>query len=224
MRKGDVDWKEFAKQLLWCKCVEDKNGYSGYDIVVEPGPNNVFSFIDNPFPRGHKPGDIVRDTSFLSYWIGPVKKLSWKELALAIGLFENNFIPDGHDCKKCKCAKTCHAYFKDDPEQEVCGWWKEHYCVPKEGRLFRRHAGGFEESMATMVEVKDLAEIKDILNKNFSEGYLSNIHISENGYEDLRLRGRWGKNSENYARQYNVLADFDGYKNQCVGYTNFYDE
>jgi hypothetical protein len=224
MRKGDVDWKQFATELLWRNCIHDKNGYSGYDLVTEPERYSLFSALDNPFPRGDKPGDIVRDTSILSYWIGPVKRLSWKELALALGLFEDHFIPDGHDCKKCKCADTCHAYFKDDPDHEVCGWWKEHYCVPKDGRLFRRHAGGLEESLATTVTVKDLNEIKDILSKCFPEGYLKNIHIEENGYEDVRLRGRWGENSDNYARQYKVLADFDKYKNQCIGYTNFYDE
>lgn len=224
MRKDNVDWKEFATQLLWRNCVHDKNGYSGYDIVIDVPEHSVFSEMENPYPRGHKPGDIVRDTSFLSYSIGPIKKLSWKELALAIGLFEEHFIPDGHDCKKCKTSKTCHAYFKNDPDQEVCGWWQEHYCVPKDGRLFRFHRGGFEESLATTREVKDLNEIKDILNAEFPEGYLSNIHIALEGYEDLRLRGRWGKNSEHYARQYMVLADFEGYKDQCLGYTNFYDE
>lgn len=224
MRKDSVDWKEFATQLLWRNCVHDKNGYSGYDIITDTIPAWFKDKPEKAYQRGYKPGDIVRDTSILSYYIGPTKKLSWKELALAIGLFEDHFIPDGHDCSKCKVADTCHAYFKDDPYQEVCSWWTEHYCVPKEGRLFRLHRGDFEESMATTREVKDLNEIKEILESEFPKGYLSNIHIKLTGYEDLRLRGRWGRNSEHFARQYPVLADFDGYKDQCLGYTNFYDE
>ena len=110
MRKDDMDWKALAAQLLWFNIVYRKNEYSGYDVVLDSSPR-----------------EILRDTSFLSYYsVGPVKKLSWKELALELGLFEDILTPDGHDCKNCPHRKDCIAYFKDDPDQERCGWWEDY--------------------------------------------------------------------------------------------------
>lgn len=37
---------------------------------------------DQIYPRGDKTGEIVGDTRILSYWIGPTKQLTWKELSL----------------------------------------------------------------------------------------------------------------------------------------------
>lgn len=120
------DWKEFATQLLWHNIVYSKNEYSGYDVVTDDHPSWAKELPnEHLYPRGNKPGDIMRDTGFLSYYIGPVKKLSWKELALELGLFEDILTPDGHDCKNCPQRKDCLAYFKDDPDQERCRWWME---------------------------------------------------------------------------------------------------
>ena len=113
------DWKEFAAQLLWRNIVYHKNEYSSYDVVTDDHPSWAKDLPkDQKYPRGHNPGDIVRDTGFLSYYIGPVKKLSWKELALELGLFEDILTPDGHDCKNCPQRKDCLAYFKDDQDQD----------------------------------------------------------------------------------------------------------
>ena len=125
-RKDNMDWEELATVLLWMNIVHDKNGYSTYDVVTDGHPSWAKELPDEQlYPRGHKPGDIVRDTDFLSYYIGPVKKLSWKELALELGLFEDILTPDGHDCKSCPERKDCFAYFKDDPDQERCSWWED---------------------------------------------------------------------------------------------------
>jgi hypothetical protein len=115
MRKDDMDWKALAAQLLWFNIVYRKNEYSGYDVVLDSSPR-----------------EILRDTSFLSYSVGPVKKLTWKELALELGLFEDILTPDGHDCKNCPQRKDCLAYFKDDPDQERCSWWMDHMLDKEE--------------------------------------------------------------------------------------------
>lgn len=128
MRKGDVDWKSFAERLLWRNIVYHKNEYSGYDLITDDVPEWMKDKPeDQIYPRGDKPGEIVRDTRILSYWIGPTKQLTWKELALELGLFEDILIPDGHDCYVCPERKDCTAYFKDDPDQERCSGWKEEY-------------------------------------------------------------------------------------------------
>lgn len=46
---------------------------------------------------------------------------------------------------------------------------------------------------------------------------LSNIHIDKVKMYDDRLPNGWNRIS------YKVLVDFDGYKNQCIGFTNFYE-
>ena len=118
MRKDDMDWKALATQLLWFNIVYRKiwygisavsDRYSGYDVVLDSSTR-----------------EILRDTSFLSYSVGHVKKLSWKELALELGLFEDILTPDGHDCKNCPHRKDCIAYFRDDPDQERCSWWEDY--------------------------------------------------------------------------------------------------
>ena len=116
MRKGDVDWKQFATDLLWFNIVSHKNEYSGYDLVTSGDGSQ-------PYWR-EKKGDIVRDVRFRSAFAPPTKQLSWKELALELGLFEDILTPDGHNCKICPKYDKCNAYFKDDPDQERCSGWK----------------------------------------------------------------------------------------------------
>ncbi len=121
------DFKNLASSLLWCHCVEHSDEYSGYDIIQNPPPKSFWVGIENPYPRGNRPGDIIRDITFLSYSIGPTRRLSWKELTLALGLYKDCLLPDYHDCSRCEDHKKCKAYFKDDPKQERCsGWEKDH--------------------------------------------------------------------------------------------------
>ena len=121
------DWKSLAAELIWFNVVSHKNEYSGYDIVQNPSKNSFWEKIENQYPRGDKPGDIVRDVTYLSYGIGPTRRLSWKELALALGLYKDILLPDYHDCSRCEDHKNCRAYFKDNPDQERCsGWENDH--------------------------------------------------------------------------------------------------
>ena len=121
------DWKSFAGDLLWHNVVYHRDEYSGYDIIQNVHFKSFWNDVDNPYPRGNKPGDIVRDVTFLSYSIGPTRRLTWKELTLALGFYKDILLPDYHDCSRCEDHKKCKAYFKDDPKQERCsGWEKDH--------------------------------------------------------------------------------------------------
>jgi hypothetical protein len=102
MTKNDIDWKEFATELLWVKIVEDKNKDSGYDISES--------------------GEIGR-WRYSAIKV-PYRRLTWKELALELGVLLEHLTPDGHDCKVCSQRKDCKASFKDDPDQERCNGWK----------------------------------------------------------------------------------------------------
>jgi hypothetical protein len=83
-------------------------------------------------------------------------------------------------------------------------------------KYFREHRGGFDESMQTSVAVNRLEDIKTILSKIYPKGYLSNIHIDNKVFIDERcVPYGWGD------KCYYVLADFDGYKDQCIGMANF---
>lgn len=128
MNKNNIDWEELCKDILWRLTVAHKNEYSGYDIVTEVIPFWLKNASEEEiYPRGNKPGDIVRDTRFLSYSIGPVKKMSWKDLAIELGLGEEfGLFFDGHDCYQCPGNSICNAYFKYDKDHEQCNWWKEH--------------------------------------------------------------------------------------------------
>lgn len=115
MNKNNMDWKSFAETLLWYNIVHDKNGDSLFDIMLEDGPEG----------RGIKRGDIGhwRIQSYL--YPGSHTPLTWKGLALALGLYEDHLTHDGHDCKNCPNRKDCLAYFKDDTDHERCYWWEE---------------------------------------------------------------------------------------------------
>lgn len=114
MRKDNVDWKKFAEELLWRNIVHNKNEDSLYDIMLKDYPD-----------RNIKRGDI-------SYWricsyVDPFsyKPLTWKELALELGLFKEHLTPDGHKCKGCPKENDCTAFFKYDEDHERCNWWTE---------------------------------------------------------------------------------------------------
>lgn len=123
----NFDYKSLVGQLLWRNTVSHKDEYSGYDIIQNLPANSFWAEMENPYPRGNKPGDIVRDITFLSYSIGPTRRLTWKELTLALGFYKECLLPDYHDCSRCKYYKKCKAYFKDDSKQERCsGWLHDH--------------------------------------------------------------------------------------------------
>lgn len=88
-----------------------------------------------------------------------------------------------------------------------------------EKKYFRLHRRLYVDSMETMKEVASLSEIQNILDGGvFPKGYLSNIHIGEDTKREHRTPGdKWGECT------YMVLADFDGYTNQCVGCCNFFE-
>lgn len=100
MTKDNINWESLATELLWRNIVRSKNEDSGYDITKsgEIGQSRFSSIV--------QPEDY--------------RRLTWKELALELGLFEEYLTPDGHDCKVCSHRKVCMASFKDDPDQERC--------------------------------------------------------------------------------------------------------
>lgn len=86
-------------------------------------------------------------------------------------------------------------------------------------RYFREHRGGFAESMETMCEVSGVKDIRVYLNSIFPCGYLKNIRVAYDTIRPHRTPGDdWGD------KTFMVVADFDGYTSQCLGYANFYDE
>lgn len=83
--------------------------------------------------------------------------------------------------------------------------------------LFRFHRGGLAESLETTVFVTGLPAIRKYINDTDPIWYksLSNIRIKKEPYVDVRLPKEWGR------VEYRVVADFKGYKGQCIGFTNF---
>lgn len=83
--------------------------------------------------------------------------------------------------------------------------------------LFRFYRGCIAESLETTVFVTGLSAIKKYINDTNPILYasLSNIRIRKEPYLDDRLPKEWG------GVEYMVVADFKGYKGQCIGYTNF---
>ena len=140
LNRDNIDWETLVAQLLWHQVVYHKNEYSGYDIITDYKvlPDWCKDNREYAYPRGNKPGDIVRDIRFLSYWIGPSRQLTWKELALALGFWKENLLPDYHDCSICSQRKDCKAYFKDDKDQERCSGWMEEHGKPNEEEEYKK--------------------------------------------------------------------------------------
>lgn len=105
MNKCDLNWEEFAKELLWREIVYHKNEDSEYDVTLgDKREIGRWRFSASPVPY---------------------KALTWKELALELGLFEEYLVNDGHDCHKCDNEKNCIAYFKYDKDHETCNYWQK---------------------------------------------------------------------------------------------------
>ena len=83
--------------------------------------------------------------------------------------------------------------------------------------LFRFHRGLLSDSLETTTFVTGLPAIKAYISECDPVLYHSirNIRIKPEPYMDERLPKEWG------SIEYMVVADFDGYKGQCIGYTNF---
>lgn len=90
-------------------------------------------------------------------------------------------------------------------------------------KYFRFHAGSLDASMKTQVEVKDLNDLKRVVNENSPlPNYYKNIRISNVEITDTRLvTYGWGD------KEYKVIADFkigiEKYYDQCIGYANFWE-
>lgn len=81
-------------------------------------------------------------------------------------------------------------------------------------KLFRWHRGGLEESLATMVEVNDFADIERIVKEEWGD-YCSNLNTVYCGDDSRRIGEEWEET-------YYVVADFKkGGKQQCIGMCNF---
>lgn len=83
--------------------------------------------------------------------------------------------------------------------------------------LFRFHRGLLADSLETTVFVTGLPAIRKYINDTDPIFYssLNNIRIKKEPITDNRLPKEWGNT------EYMVVADFDGYNGQCIGYTNF---
>ena len=82
-------------------------------------------------------------------------------------------------------------------------------------KLFRHHRGGLQESLSTVVEVNDFADIERIIANEWGD-YCSNLNTQYCTNDSRRL-------SEEWKATYYVLADFkDGHKQQCIGFCNFH--
>lgn len=81
-------------------------------------------------------------------------------------------------------------------------------------KLFRWQRGGLKESLATMVEVNDFADIERLVREEWGD-YCSNPNTVYCGDDSRRIGEEW-------AETYYVVADFKkGGKQQCIGFCNF---
>jgi len=188
--RENIDWETLVSQLLWFNVVSHKNEYSGYDIITKYKTLPLWCNGDPElaYQRGYKPGDILRDTSFLSYYVGPVRKLTWKELALVLGFWKEQLLPDYHNCSICQQKDKCYAYFKDDPEQERCSGWMKDHGHPNDEEEYKK----FIDNILSLNDLKNIElteEEKQLLDKliksieagetkiNFSEEELKEISV-----------------------------------------------
>lgn len=84
-------------------------------------------------------------------------------------------------------------------------------------KLFRFHRGSLADSLATTIEVEDFYDLMEKIKENYTLCRLENIRIAKKAMVDHRLPQEWDNIS------FYVLADFDGYKGQCIGMCNFYE-
>lgn len=83
-------------------------------------------------------------------------------------------------------------------------------------KLFRFHRGSLAESLETTIEVSGFAELLDKVMETFGDS-ISNVKIKKKCFHDPRLPEGWNDVC------FYVVADFNGYKEQCIGMSNFYE-
>ena len=83
-------------------------------------------------------------------------------------------------------------------------------------KLFRFHRGSLDESLATTIEVSGFAELLDKVMATYGDS-ICNVKIQKKCIHDPRLPKEWNEMC------FYVVADFDGYKEQCIGMSNFYE-
>lgn len=82
-------------------------------------------------------------------------------------------------------------------------------------KLFRSHRGGLAESLETTIKVDGIADLLRHIAEEMP--WAKNVKIREEAIKDTRLPSEWNNVS------YYVVADFEGYTEQCIGMTNFFE-
>jgi len=179
--RDNIDWENLTAKLLWHNVVYHGNEYSGYDIITGEIPSWCKDNPEQAYQRGHKPGDIVGDIRILSYWIGPTRQLSWKELTLALGFWKDILLPDHHDCSICSQRDGCNAYFKDNPDQPKCsGWIKEHGEINEEEEYKK-----FIDDLLNPIDNSELKIDLSNIDKEELETILKTLNITEEELQKL---------------------------------------
>lgn len=82
-------------------------------------------------------------------------------------------------------------------------------------KLFRTHRGGLVESLETTIKVDGITDLLRHIAKEMP--WAKNVKIRGEAIKDTRLPSEWNNLS------YYVVADFEGYTEQCIGMTNFFE-
>lgn len=82
----------------------------------------------------------------------------------------------------------------------------------KRRKLFRPHRGSLKDSLNEVVEVSSLKDVRDK-----TDSYFKNVRIKEEYIDDSQ------RSDLEWKETHYVVADFDGFSEQCIGYTNFYE-
>lgn len=183
LNRDNINWENLTAQLLWHNVVYHKNEYSGYDIITDYKTLPLWC-KDNPeqaYPRGNKPGDIVGDIRILSYWIGPSRQLTWKELTLALGFWKDILLPDHHDCSICSQRNGCKAYFKDNPDQERCSGWMQEHGKPNEEEEYKK----FIDNLLNPIDNGELKIDLSNIDKEELETILKTLNITEEELKNM---------------------------------------
>ena len=82
-------------------------------------------------------------------------------------------------------------------------------------KLFREHKAFLDDSLATTVEVNGLNDIVKLVEEKMP--YVSNVKIRADVIPDKRLPPEWN------GICYLVVGDLEGYQEQCIGMSNFFE-
>lgn len=84
-------------------------------------------------------------------------------------------------------------------------------------KLFRFHRSDLTDSLDTTIEVDGLGGIKDAVYENVEVPF-TKLRILQDEYPDSRLPYSLG-----WHTQFVVVADVGGYKDQLIGFSNFFE-